>query len=80
MVRQIHEWLADRFRWVQYPAPQVIPAKKKPPFWRWKHQMPWEMRVSIGAVAIAALIVLIPTLGLMLLFAWYFLRALVGGA
>ena len=80
MVRKIHEWLADHTRWVQYPAPEVIPAKKRPPFWRWNHQMPWELRVSIGSLSIAALIVLIPVLALMLLFAWFFIASLIGGA
>ncbi|GAB3249207.1 hypothetical protein [Chitinimonas naiadis] len=57
---RIHEWLADRISWVQYPGIQVVPARQRQPSTRglrFAHSMsPWA-RIELLTISLFALVV-----------------------
>lgn len=66
---RIHEWLADRISWVQYPDVRAEGASPRFGL-RWSHTMPTSTRLFIAAMSLLLLGVAIP-LFLALLFAGY---------
>jgi hypothetical protein len=59
------EWLADRYRWAQYPRQRFIPKQAPPPFFQ--HQMPLYLRfglVCFGLVAISLAGIVLAFVGL----------------
>ncbi|WP_150811202.1 hypothetical protein [Pandoraea sputorum] len=55
---RVHEWLADRVSWVQYPNIRAVsPNAKRAPILRFSVQMPWSTRVMLVATCLPVLIV-----------------------
>jgi hypothetical protein len=52
---RVREWLADRYRWAQYPRQRFIPKQAPPPFFQ--HQMPLYLRFGLIVFSLPALIV-----------------------
>jgi hypothetical protein len=48
------EWLADRYRWAQYPRQQFIPKQSPPPIF--EHQMPLYLRFGLVVFSLPAII------------------------
>jgi hypothetical protein len=63
-VERAHTWLADHFRWVQYP--RVSPFQRRFPFF--ETAMPWPLRVGLvlfGVIALAICAIALFFLGLL---------------
>ncbi len=49
---RLHEWLAERVSWVQYPNVRT----ERKPLIVWKHQMPWTTRALLIMFGLATLV------------------------
>lgn len=54
---RIHEWLADRISWVQYPKIRPANRRTAQAATMFRYSMPWPYRVAmlVGAVALLAI-------------------------
>jgi len=70
LIYRVHEWLAERIAWVQYPQITLI-APRKPFF---KHQMPLSKRIDIFLFSLVLLLVALVFIGLIVVTLYAFLR------
>jgi len=77
---RLHEWLADRISWVQYPnvKPASGNAKLRRLGIRWEHKMPLGARINLILMSLALLLVAIPLLAVTLVVAYAVLSAILG--
>ena len=64
---RVHEWLADRFSFIQYPNVRrdfsVSGTPPRPIFF--KHQMPWPARLLLIVTSMATILLCIAVLGVL---------------
>jgi hypothetical protein len=67
LLYKLHNAAAERFRFVQFPKEQIIPAKSAPPFF--KHQMPIWKRAALFTGGLVLILLSLPfiALGVLLL-------------
>jgi len=65
------EWLADHFRWAQYPRQQILPRHPTAPFFR--TAMPWELRGLLALVGSLFVLVGVASLAAIALIVWVML-------
>jgi hypothetical protein len=70
---RIHEWLADRVSWIQYP--QIKPLGQQRRRSLFKHQMHWTTRLAIGTISL----LVVAFAGLVLLVALIVLKGVLFG-
>lgn len=51
-IDRVHEWLADRISWVQYPNVQVTEGTRSP---FWAYEMPWYQRMGLVVMGMVLL-------------------------
>lgn len=75
----MHEWLADRVTWIQYPNIRAVTdtAKRRPAL-QFAVQMPWWQRITLVAVFLPILIVCAVVLAVALPVFWAVVGAVFG--
>lgn len=70
-ITRAHEWLADRVSFIQYPNLRPADAHTRSHHgMRWKHSMPWEVRLTLAVLSAAAVVIALLTLMAMVFIAY----------
>ena len=75
---RLHEWLADRLSWVQYPRQEYLSrdAMPKRRLFQFKYQMPWWERLVLIQLGLLVLFVGAALLVVGLFFGYVLLKAI----
>lgn len=73
---RIHEWLADRFKWVQYPRLQPL-AQRRRPIFMFETQMPILQRLLLIQWGVLMLLFSLAALAFGLFVAYVLIKVLI---
>lgn len=65
---RVQEWLAERYRFVQFPHQQLLPRRPPPPFFR--NDLPWYLRFGLAVFGLVAIGIAVVVIGGIALLTW----------